>query len=72
MPRLAFIRSRVALPRLPLRKLLLPVEGGQPIPPGFAQQLVVIAQAIGIHSVAHRATRLVAVAAIAEAALPRK
>ena len=63
---------RLLAARLPGRELLAPLDPGQRIAPGLAQQLLEVAQAIRVDAVAHRAAGLVAVGAVAEAAARRQ
>ncbi len=53
-------RVEVAVQELDQRRvpLLLPLERGQPVALRVAQELVVVAQAIGVHGLAHRTVRL--------------
>ena len=71
-PRFIFIRIRVVLAaRLPGRELLPALEPGQRVAAGLAQQLLEVAQAVGVDAFAHRAARLVAVACSRESGTAR-
>ena len=72
-PRLTFIQARVARPRaFHIDAWLLALEHAHRVAARLAQQLVVVAQAVGADAFAHRAAGLVVVPAVAEAALRRE
>src|SRR4051812_22451426 len=55
-----------AATRLPLRQLLLPLDRRERVAVHLAQQLLVVAQAIGRHAFAHRAAGFVTMPAVAK------
>ncbi len=65
-------QPRLLAARLPGRELLAPLDPAQGVAAGLAQQLLEIAQAVGVDAGAHGAARLAAMRAVAKPALRRK